>query len=140
MQVHTIGLDLAKNIFQVQGVDRQDEVVVTRKLRRGQVIEFFQKLPSCLGTIRISVQGPVSLCEFETAFKEDVEFAQMRWISRTLMPRAYIDTILSSCLFQLVQQAIRSEGGLRIGAGQQLVKDGVWNSRLFASCHRMSPS
>ncbi len=48
MQVHTIGLDLAKNIFQVHGVDRQGEVVVTRKLCRGQVIEFFQKLPSCL--------------------------------------------------------------------------------------------
>lgn len=48
MQVITIGLDLAKNVFQVHGVDRNGRVVVTRQLRRGQVMEFFRRQPACL--------------------------------------------------------------------------------------------
>ena len=48
MNVRTIGIDLAKNVFQVHGVDAQGDVVVVRKLRRAQVIEFFAKVPACL--------------------------------------------------------------------------------------------
>ena len=48
MQVSTIGIDLAKNVFQVHGVDGQGKVVLTRQLRRKQVIEFFNKIPPCL--------------------------------------------------------------------------------------------
>jgi len=48
MQVTTIGLDLANNVFQVHGVDGQGKVIVTRQLRRGQLIEFFKRLPPCL--------------------------------------------------------------------------------------------
>jgi transposase len=48
MQITTIGLDLAKNVFQVHGVDATGKVVVTRQLRRSQVIEFFKKQPACL--------------------------------------------------------------------------------------------
>ena len=47
-QVSTIGLDLAKNVFQVHGIDEAGEVVVRRQLRRSQVIAFFKKLPPCL--------------------------------------------------------------------------------------------
>lgn len=48
MQVSTIGIDLAKNVFQVHGVDAAGKVVVTRQLRRKQVLEFFGKLAPCL--------------------------------------------------------------------------------------------
>jgi transposase len=48
MQISTIGIDLAKNVFQVHGVDRHGKVVITRQLRRKQMIEFFGKLPPCL--------------------------------------------------------------------------------------------
>ena len=48
MQVSTIGVDLAKNVFQVHGVDSAGKVVITRQLRRKQVIEFFSKIPPCL--------------------------------------------------------------------------------------------
>ena len=48
MHVNTIGLDLAKNVFQVHGVDRAGKVVITRQLRRKQVMGFFSKLPACL--------------------------------------------------------------------------------------------
>ena len=47
-QIQTIGIDLAKNVFQVHGVDESDEVVVVRQLRRNQVIPFFEKLEPCL--------------------------------------------------------------------------------------------
>jgi len=48
MQISTIGIDLAKNVFQVHGVDAALKVVVTRQLRRGQVLGFLAKLPPCL--------------------------------------------------------------------------------------------
>ena len=48
MQIATIGLDLAKNVFQVHGVDDVDKLTITRQLRRGQLIGFFKKLPPCL--------------------------------------------------------------------------------------------
>jgi transposase len=46
--VTTIGLDIAKSVFQIHGVDAQGNVVVRRQLRRRQVLPFFKKLPSCL--------------------------------------------------------------------------------------------
>ena len=48
MQISTIGIDLAKNVFQVHGVDKQGGAVIIRQLRRRQVIEFFGKLAPCL--------------------------------------------------------------------------------------------
>lgn len=47
-EVITIGVDIAKNVFQVHGVDAQGVVVVRRKLRRSEVSEFFERLPPCL--------------------------------------------------------------------------------------------
>src|SRR6266542_3850185 len=46
--VTTIGLDIAKSIFQVHGVGAEGNVVIRRKLKRRYVIAFFQKLPRCL--------------------------------------------------------------------------------------------
>ena len=48
MKITTIGLDLAKNFFQVHGVDAHGKVLVRKKLRRAQVREYFAKLPPCL--------------------------------------------------------------------------------------------
>src|ERR1700675_1468137 len=48
MQITTIGLDLAKSIFQVHGVDATGQVIVRRALRRSQMLPFFAKLPPCL--------------------------------------------------------------------------------------------
>jgi transposase len=46
--ISTIGLDIAKSVFQVHGVDAAGQVVVRRQLRRRQDLAFFQKLPRCL--------------------------------------------------------------------------------------------
>ena len=48
MEITTIGLDLAKHVFQVHGVDEAGHVVVKRRLRRAQVITYFASLPPCL--------------------------------------------------------------------------------------------
>ena len=48
MQINTIGLDLAKTVFQVHGVDAAGKVVLARQLRRAQVLAFFAKLSPCL--------------------------------------------------------------------------------------------
>ena len=46
----TIGLDIAKNVFQVHGVDETGQVILRRRLRRGQVEAFFAKLgPALIG-------------------------------------------------------------------------------------------
>jgi len=42
MQVTTIGLDLAKHVFQIHGIDAAEKVVVRRQLRRSQVMAFFE--------------------------------------------------------------------------------------------------
>src|SRR5499427_4653512 len=48
MQVTTIGLDIAKNVFQVHGIDANEKVVVRKQLRRSQVLAFFAALAPCL--------------------------------------------------------------------------------------------
>jgi transposase len=46
--VTTIGLDIAKSVFQVNGVDASGQVVIRRQLKRRYILAFFQKLPPCL--------------------------------------------------------------------------------------------
>jgi transposase len=48
MRVSTIGLDLAKQVFQVHGVDTLGAVMLRRRLRRSEVVRFFSTLPGCL--------------------------------------------------------------------------------------------
>ena len=43
-----IGLDLAKHVFRVHGADTAGSPLFNRKLRRGEVVRFFEKLPPCL--------------------------------------------------------------------------------------------
>ena len=47
-EASTIGVDIAKTLFQVHGVDRSGKVVIRRALRRSQVLKWFSKLPPCL--------------------------------------------------------------------------------------------
>ncbi|MEL9924485.1 transposase, partial [Escherichia coli] len=50
MPKFTVGLDVAKSVFQVHAIDRSDQVVIQRKLRRNSVLKFFAGLaPSVVG-------------------------------------------------------------------------------------------
>jgi len=57
MQVTTVGLDLAKNIFQVHGITDDGEVAFNRALRRAQVLAFFERLDPCLVGIEACSTG-----------------------------------------------------------------------------------
>jgi transposase len=46
--ITTIGLDIAKSVFQIHGIDAAGNVIIRRQLKRRYVLPFFQKLPSCL--------------------------------------------------------------------------------------------
>src|SRR5438477_9591585 len=46
-EITTIGLDLAKHVFQVPGIDAQGTTVLRKRLRRGQVLAFFSRIPRC---------------------------------------------------------------------------------------------
>ena len=70
MKVTTIGVDLAKSVFQVHGIDDRGHVVVRKQLRRDEVAVFFANLPACLvgmeacggGDLRSSGQAEHALC------------------------------------------------------------------------------
>ena len=47
-EITMVGLDLAKNVFQVHGADGTGRAVLRKKLRRAQVLEFFGQLPACV--------------------------------------------------------------------------------------------
>jgi transposase len=53
--VTTIGLDIAKSVFQVHGIGKEGKVVIRRQLKRRYVLAFFQKLAPCL--VGIESQG-----------------------------------------------------------------------------------
>lgn len=46
--VTTIGLDIAKSVFQVHGIDTEGKVLIRRKLKRRYLLAFFEKLQPCL--------------------------------------------------------------------------------------------
>ena len=48
MKITTVGIDLAKSVFQVHGVDQRGKPVVQKRLRRQQVLRYFAQLPPCL--------------------------------------------------------------------------------------------
>ena len=52
-RITTIGLDIAKQVFQVHGIDGVGAVVVRRKLRRDDVVGYFKALPPCLIGIEV---------------------------------------------------------------------------------------
>lgn len=47
-EIITVGLDLAKNVFQAHGVDASGRAVLRKKLRRDQVLAFFGQIPACV--------------------------------------------------------------------------------------------
>jgi transposase len=48
MKITTIGMDLAKTVFQIHGVDEHGKVAVRKKLKRAEVLNYYANLPSCL--------------------------------------------------------------------------------------------
>ena len=58
MKITTLGLDLAKNVFQVHGVNERGQPVLKKQLKRAQVLPFFANLPPCLSGIEACGSAP----------------------------------------------------------------------------------
>jgi transposase len=54
MKVHILGIDLAKNVFQLHGVDRKERPVLVRRVRREQLLKILGELEPCLIGIEAS--------------------------------------------------------------------------------------
>ncbi len=78
-QIRTVGLDIAKSVFQVHGVDEDGEVVVRRRLKRSRVLPFFASLEPCRIGIEACATSHFWAREL-SAFGHDVR----------LMPPAYV--------------------------------------------------
>ena len=78
MEIIRIGLDLAKNVFEVCGVDMRDAVVLRKTLRRDAVPQFFNKLPPCL----IGMEACSS---------------SHYWAAASNGPSSYAETLLQTC-------------------------------------------
>ena len=59
-QITTVGLDLAKHVFQVHGAEVGGEPVLARKLRRADVLKFFEQLPPCLVGMEAWLAAPIT--------------------------------------------------------------------------------
>ena len=77
--ITTIGLDIAKSVFQVHGIDAEGNVIIRRQLKRRYVLAFFQKLPPCL----VGIEACASAHHWSR---------ELRAIGHTvrLMPPAYV--------------------------------------------------
>ena len=79
--VTTIGLDIAKSVFQVHGIDAEGKVVIRRQLKRRYVLAFFQKLAPCLVGIEAFVQCWFTfwLCGCSRTSADHFSLAIARW-------------------------------------------------------------
>jgi transposase len=62
--ITTIGLDIAKSVFQIHGVDANGQVVLRRQLKRRFVLAFFEKLAPCLVGIEACASSHIGLASF----------------------------------------------------------------------------
>lgn len=61
MEITTIGLDLAKSIFQLHAVDAEGTVVWRKKVRRGALLETLAQVPACLIGMEACATAPTGL-------------------------------------------------------------------------------
>ena len=79
MQVTVIGLDLAKNVFQVHGLDAEGTAVIRKKLSRTSLLPFFSQLPPCVVGMEACATAHYWACELRS-LGHDVK----------LMPPSYV--------------------------------------------------
>ena len=77
--ITTIGLDIAKSVFQVHGVDNDGKVVIRRQLKRRYVLAFFEKLQPCL----IGIEA----CASSHHWSRELQALGLRGRDRTFLPQ-----------------------------------------------------
>jgi transposase len=84
MEVTTIGLDIAKSVFQVHGADANGNVIVRCQIKRRYVLAFFQKLAPCL----VSVEACASLHHWSRELKA-LGLARSQFMSASAFGQRY---------------------------------------------------
>src|SRR4051795_8884532 len=74
-----VGLDTAKNVFQVHGVDRNGKVTLRKRLRRGQLADFFANLPACVIGLE-ATQGAHYWARVLETFGHTVRLVAPQWV------------------------------------------------------------
>ena len=128
-QITTIGLDIAKSVFQVHGIDADGAVVVRRQLRRRQVLPFFKKHPTCLVGIEACATAHYWAREI-TALGHEVK----------LMPAKYVKAYVKRNKNDAADAEAICEAVTRPSGANNTpmdVPDGLWAEAL--DIHRRTP-
>jgi transposase len=158
----TIGLDLAKHVFQIHGVDAAGATVLRRHLRRGQVLAFFNRLPRCvvgleacatahywgreLGALGHEVR--LMPAQYVKAYikrnKHDAADAEAicEAVGRPTMwfvPVKTAERQASQLLHRGREQLVGTSGGVRNGGGAGLAQCGRLELLLIAGAYIMPP-
>jgi transposase len=113
--VTTIGLDIAKSVFQVHGVDAAGQVLIRRQLKRRAVLAFFQKLPVCL----VGIEA----CASSHYWSREL---QALGHSVRLMPPAYVKPYVKRQKNDMAGKHFRGVGGYQ----RAMISTPVLESRL----------
>src|SRR5215204_3125303 len=108
--ITTIGLDIAKSVFQVHGVDAGGQVLVRRQLKRRYVLAFFQKVPPCL----VGIEACASAHHWARELQALGHTAK-------LMPPAYVKPYVKrhkNAMPPMLRQSARPSPGLTCGSSR----------------------
>jgi transposase len=105
-EVSTIGLDIAKSVFQVHGVDVDGAVVIRKRVSRAKVLEFFSTLPCCL----VGIEACPSAHHWSR---------QLQALGHTvrLMPPSYVKAYLKRSKNDANNAAARANNARSVAAG-----------------------
>ena len=106
--VTTVGLDIAKSVFQVHGVDAAGQVVIRRQLKRRYVLAFFEKLPACL----VGIEACASSHHWSRELKALGHTVK-------LMPPAYVKPYVKLHVDSQFNVALMYEQGIGVGKDEK---------------------
>jgi transposase len=114
----TVGVDLAKNVFQVHAIDADDKVLVRRQPRRAEVLKFFAALPPCL----VGMEACASAHHWGRellALGHDVQLMPSAYV-KPYVKRGKTDAADAEAICEAVTRAIRCCAADAIGGGCDL--------------------
>ena len=132
MQVTTIGLDLAKNIFQVHGITQDDEFVFIRPLRRAQLLPFFSKIEPCLIGMEVCSSAHQWAREL-TKFGHDVWLLPPTYV-KPYVKRGKSDAIDAEAICEAVTRPTMRFVAIKTVEQQSLMSARCFMERWFQVC------
>ena len=163
--VTTIGLDIAKSVFQVHGIDTEGKVVIRRKLKRRYLLAFFQKLPPCLVGVEacatshhwsrelaalghtVRLMPPAYVKPYVKRQKNDATDAEAMCEAVTRANMRFVETKTAeqqSCLMlhRIRQLFIRQQTSVINAIRAHMAEFGLsrqWDARAWNNCLLLSP-